>query len=50
VLDFEGDSAAAWSLALLCPEEGFLGAVAARSARLDIRPYRLLPAGAGPDR
>jgi hypothetical protein len=23
-LDFEGDSAAAWSLALLCPEEGFL--------------------------
>jgi 4'-phosphopantetheinyl transferase len=50
VLDFEGDRADAWSLALLRPEEGFLGAVAARSASLDIRAYRLLPAGAAADR
>jgi 4'-phosphopantetheinyl transferase len=50
ILDFEGDRADAWSLLLLRPEEGFLGAVATRSPRLDIRAYRLLPAGAGPDR
>jgi 4'-phosphopantetheinyl transferase len=50
VLDFEGDRADAWSLALLRPEEGFLGAVATRSASLDIRAYRLLPAAAASDR
>jgi 4'-phosphopantetheinyl transferase len=44
VLDYEGDRAEAWSLALLRPEEGFLGAVAARCASLDIHSFRLLPA------
>ena len=45
VLEFEGDRAEDWSLALLHPEEGFLGAVAARSAGLRINAFRLLPAG-----
>lgn len=45
VLDYEGDRADAWSLALLRPEEGYLGAVAARCASLDIHSFRLLPAG-----
>jgi 4'-phosphopantetheinyl transferase len=50
ILEFEGDRADAWSLLLLRPEEGFLGAVAARSPRLDIHAYRLLPAAAGSER
>jgi 4'-phosphopantetheinyl transferase len=50
ILDVEGDRADAWSLLLLHPEEGFLGAVAARSPRLDVHAYRLLPAAAGPER
>jgi 4'-phosphopantetheinyl transferase len=44
VLEYDGDLAEAWSLALLRPEEDFLGAIAARSARLDVNSFRLLPA------
>lgn len=44
VLEFKGDRAETWSLAVLHPEEGFLGAVAARCASLDIHSFRLLPA------
>lgn len=47
MLNIDGDRASAWSLALLRPEAAFLGAVAARTPRLVIRPYRLLPAAAG---
>lgn len=43
VLDYAGDRAEAWSLSLLHPAEGFLGAVAARCASLDIHSFRLLP-------
>ena len=50
VLDVEGDGADAWSLLLLRPEEGFLGALAVRSPRVDLRAYRLLPAAAGSER
>ena len=47
LLAIDGDAPAAWSLALLRPEAAFLGAVAARASRLEIRNYRLLPAVAG---
>lgn len=45
ILDFEDDDAAAWSLALLQPEKGFVGAVAVRDKSADVRAFRLLPAG-----
>jgi 4'-phosphopantetheinyl transferase len=44
VLDFEGDDAKEWSLQVLSPEPGFLGAVAARARGLRIQAFRLLPA------
>lgn len=44
VLDFENGHASNWSLALTCPEKGFLGAVATRYLGMDLRPVRLLPA------
>jgi len=43
VLDFDGEVAADWSLALLRPEARFLGAVAARSPGLQMSSRRLLP-------
>lgn len=49
MLEFNGERAAEWRLALLQPESGFLGAVATRDAGMKLHPYRLLPAGAGGD-
>jgi 4'-phosphopantetheinyl transferase len=43
VLDFEGENADDWSLALVRPDEDYLGAVAARAKRMRIRAFRLLP-------
>jgi 4'-phosphopantetheinyl transferase len=43
VLDFEGDRAECWSLAMVRPEEAYLGAVASRQPRMVIRACRLLP-------
>jgi 4'-phosphopantetheinyl transferase len=48
VLEIGGDRPDAWSLALVRPEAAFLGAVAARSPRLSIRAFRLLPAALEP--
>ncbi|MBT8064244.1 MAG: 4'-phosphopantetheinyl transferase superfamily protein [Gammaproteobacteria bacterium] len=45
VLEFEGDSPRDWSLALLAPEDGLLGAVAVRRPNVPVRCLRLLPAG-----
>jgi 4'-phosphopantetheinyl transferase len=44
VLDFEGQAAAQWTLALLRPEEDFLGAVACPGPGMAVRAWRLLPA------
>lgn len=44
VLEFEGDQPEDWSLALLAPEPGFLGAIAVRRPRVPVRCFRLLPA------
>lgn len=44
VLDFENEKASDWSLALTCPEEDFLGAVATRYPGMELCPMRLLPA------
>jgi 4'-phosphopantetheinyl transferase len=44
LLDIEGENAADWSLALIRPGEGFLGAVACRDAAMKIRGFRLLSA------
>lgn len=44
VLDIDGDRPEAWSLALVRPEAAFLGAIAARSPRLSVQAFRLLPA------
>jgi 4'-phosphopantetheinyl transferase len=44
VLDFDGDDAADWSLALVQPEMNFLGAVAAHQGSMQLQGYRLLPA------
>jgi len=49
VLDYDGQEAPAWSLALLQPETGFLGAVAAPVEALRISAYRLLPAAESSD-
>lgn len=46
VLDYDGEQSPRWSLSLLQPAEGFLGAVAAPAAGLRIHAFRLLPAGA----
>ncbi len=43
VLDFEGESAADWTLALVRPENHFLGAVAIKNRVRQIQAYRLLP-------
>lgn len=50
VLEIQGERADAWSLALLHPDEAFLGAVAAPTSSLAVRAFRLLPAGADSDR
>jgi 4'-phosphopantetheinyl transferase len=44
VLDYDGDPQPGWSLSLLQPEQGFLGAVAAPVSGLRIKVFRLLPA------
>jgi 4'-phosphopantetheinyl transferase len=44
VLDFENENASNWSLALTCPEKGFLGAVATHDLGMSLRSARLLPA------
>jgi len=43
-LDFEGESAKDWMLALVQPESQFLGAVAIRGKVTGIQAYRLLAA------
>jgi len=44
VLDFEGEDAADWSLALVRPGDNFLGAVAIQDRVATFRAFRLLPA------
>jgi len=44
VLEFDNEDPAGWSLALLRPEENFLGAVAVPDKGVVIRAFRLLPA------
>jgi 4'-phosphopantetheinyl transferase len=44
ILDFENEDPAKWSLALLQPEPGFIGAVASNNARMTVRAFKLLPA------
>ena len=44
VLDYDGEPAPRWSLLLLQPDAGFVGAVAAPVENLRISTYRLLPA------
>jgi 4'-phosphopantetheinyl transferase len=44
VLDYNGEPAPGWSLALMHPDTRFLGAVAAPFAGLRIRAFKLLPA------
>jgi 4'-phosphopantetheinyl transferase len=44
VLDFEGEDASDWSLALVRPGDDFLGAVAIQHQLTTLRAYRLLPA------
>jgi len=43
LLDIENDDAAKWSLALVRPSDGFIGAVASRQVRLDFSCFQLLP-------
>ncbi len=43
VLEFENDDAEKWSLKLVQPESGFLGAVAAHDGLMAVRAFRLLP-------
>jgi 4'-phosphopantetheinyl transferase len=49
VLDYDGEQSPRWSLSLLRPTEGFLGAVAAPAAGLRVRAFRLMPAAPGAD-
>jgi 4'-phosphopantetheinyl transferase len=46
ILDFEGEDASRWSLALVRPEREFLGAVAIQDQMTEVRAFRLLPAHA----
>jgi len=43
ILDFEGDDASRWSLAVVQPEAAYLGAIATHHSTLSIRAFRLLP-------
>jgi len=43
VLEFENEDAAKWSLALLQPEEEFLGAVAVHQDHMEVQAFRMLP-------
>lgn len=45
VLEFDGSKDSSWFLALMRPEEAFLGAVATRDGKRDIKAFRLLPSG-----
>ena len=45
ILDFDHGQAAEWSLALLQPESGYLGAVAAHHREIKLLAFRLRPAG-----
>lgn len=49
VLDYDGDRQPGWSLSLLQPEQGFLGAVAAPVCGLRIKAFKLLPAAESAD-
>jgi len=49
MLDFDGEKASDWSLGLIEPEEGFLGAVAMRSGSMQVRAFRLLPSSQSPE-
>ena len=44
MLDMDGESSVGWSLALLEPEQGFLGAVALRSPQMNLSAFRLVAA------
>ena len=44
MLDFEGGGPGDWSLALVQPEDDFLGALAVRDGMTDLKAFRLLPA------
>ena len=48
VLDFDGDAQAGWSLALLQPEDGYLGALAIHGSIGRLETRRLAPAAAEP--
>jgi phosphopantetheinyl transferase len=43
MLDFDGQGPGDWSLALLCPDPAYLGAVAGRGRGLRVEAFRLLP-------
>jgi 4'-phosphopantetheinyl transferase len=43
ILEFENDNPAQWSLALVQPEEGFIGAVAVHNELMTVRAHKLLP-------
>ena len=43
ILAFEDEEAAQWSLAVVRPEDNYLGAVATHHAHMSIRAFRLLP-------
>jgi 4'-phosphopantetheinyl transferase len=45
ILDFENDDAEQWSLAMVQPEQGFMGAVAANGGHMTVLARRLMPAG-----
>lgn len=47
ILEFEGDLAESWWLRLIQPSASFLGAIATRSNPVDLKTYRMLPAGLG---
>jgi 4'-phosphopantetheinyl transferase len=41
VLDFQGDDAGLWSLEVVMPDQGFIGAVATRNSGMDIQAFRV---------
>jgi 4'-phosphopantetheinyl transferase len=43
ILEFEGEDASEWSLAVVRPEPDYLGAIATHHGHMAIRAYRLLP-------
>lgn len=47
VLEYDGEPATAWSLALIAPDPEYVGAIAMRGNRSAIQAFRLLPAAPG---